>query len=131
MIYLNAGYYSCAKAVNSVAGDSNSAAFLWNSRVVTIIMLDGSQSNYFSESEARGINEAGQLAGTWWDTAPSPECDKSPFPPCHFIDIAHSLRWASGSSQTFGQPDATAYAINSAGAVADNFRMNNRNHAFI
>jgi probable HAF family extracellular repeat protein len=134
MIDLNAGYYSCANAVNSadqVAGDSNSGAFLWNSGVVTIIVPDGSQSNYFSGSEARGINEAGQVAGTWWETVPSPECNKSPFPPCHFIDIVHSFRWASGSSQTLGQSDASAYAINSAGAVAGNFRMNNRNHAFL
>jgi probable HAF family extracellular repeat protein len=49
MMDLNAGYYSCAKAVNSadqVAGYTNSAAFLWNSGVVTIIVPDGSQSNF-------------------------------------------------------------------------------------
>src|ERR1051326_8019497 len=63
MIDLGAGSYSCAKAINSsdqVAGYVNGAAFLWNLGVITTIVPEGSQSNLFSDSEARAINEAGQ-----------------------------------------------------------------------
>jgi hypothetical protein len=132
-IDLSAGYYSCAKAVNSVdqvVGYTGGAAFFWNGRGVTTIAPDGSQSNHFSESEARGINDASQVAGTWLDILSS-ERDKSPFPPCHLIDVAYSFRWTGASSQTLTQLNATAYAINNSGTVAGIFLAGNRNRAFI
>ena len=128
---LQAGEYSCATAINDaeqVTGYSNKSGFFWNNGTLTNINGFGD----FSEIEPRAINQAGEVAGAWWETVPSPECYTSPYPPCHFVTTGYPFRWTNGSLITLGAPlDATASSINNSGVIAGTFSRDGRSQAFL
>jgi probable HAF family extracellular repeat protein len=130
LIDLGAGNGSCTRAINEsgqavgAAAASAGRAFFWDGISLQYLFRDEMlDTGDLLESDARAINDAGQVAGDRSLSTWSPECYSSPYPPCHMIDTFTAIVWQNEVTLTL--QDATFSAINDLGEAAGGFWQNN------